>query len=72
MVAIFSTLVVLALLGGALGVIGLTVRNHWDAIMTALAGPSRPMAATPRPARNRVRTPAAYRPAAPAPLRAAA
>lgn len=40
MIYLVSMLVVLALLGGAIAVIGATLRDHADAIVAALAGRS--------------------------------
>lgn len=74
MIYLVSMLVVLALLSGAVAVIGVTLRDHADAIVAALAGCSIRAEAIALPAprvRVTVRTPA-RRSLALQPLRAAA
>lgn len=73
MINLLTALAVLAIFGGALAVIGATLRDHADAIVAALAGRSvkaTPVAATPR-VRVIVRMPSRL-PQSARPLRAAA
>jgi hypothetical protein len=74
MIYLVSMLGVMALLAGALAVIAITLRDHADAVVAALAGRS-PIAKTQALPAPRVRVTlrtSSYRPLATMPLRAAA
>lgn len=73
MINLLTVLTVMTILGGALAVIGATLRDHADAIVAALAG--RSVTAAPAVAAPRVRTVVRMSPRLPVsahPLRAAA